>query len=84
LSIGAPESSLFGLPRTCVVPVLIDATWPQIARLNLLDLVPALEMLVFFRLGRNDHGAAPWEHGPFSWRRYSTVIASAAPSATLR
>ncbi|HSJ16971.1 MAG TPA: alpha/beta fold hydrolase [Solirubrobacterales bacterium] len=35
------------------------AMWAETSRLNLLDLVPALEMPVFFLLGRNDHWVAP-------------------------
>ena len=34
----------------------MDAMWPEVSRLNLIDLVPKLEMPVFFLLGRED----PW------------------------
>jgi pimeloyl-ACP methyl ester carboxylesterase len=37
----------------------IDAMWGEVSRLNLLELVPALQMPVFFFLGRNDHWVPP-------------------------
>jgi pimeloyl-ACP methyl ester carboxylesterase len=37
----------------------LDAMWEEAARLNLLDLVPALAMPVFFFLGRHDHWVPP-------------------------
>jgi hypothetical protein len=37
----------------------LDAMWAETARLNLLELVPALDMPVFFFLGRNDHWVPP-------------------------
>ena len=37
----------------------IDAMWPEVSRLNLVDPAPALEMPVFFFLGRNDHWVPP-------------------------
>ena len=37
----------------------LDAMWAETSRLNLLDLVPALEMPVFFFLGRKDHWVPP-------------------------
>jgi pimeloyl-ACP methyl ester carboxylesterase len=59
-SIGAPESSLLDLPRTMRgFRFSLDAMWPETSRLNLLDLVPALQMPVFFFLGRNDHWVPP-------------------------
>lgn len=33
--------------------------WPEVSRLNLIELVPALRMPVFFLLGRNDHFVPP-------------------------
>jgi pimeloyl-ACP methyl ester carboxylesterase len=33
----------------------VNAMWPEVSRLNLVELVPALQMPVFFFLGRNDH-----------------------------
>ena len=37
----------------------LDAMWAEASRLNLLDLAPALEMPVFFFLGRKDHWVPP-------------------------
>jgi pimeloyl-ACP methyl ester carboxylesterase len=54
------ESSIVELPsvmrafRSCM-----DAMWPEVSRLNLIELVPALQMPVFFFLGRNDHFVPP-------------------------
>jgi pimeloyl-ACP methyl ester carboxylesterase len=33
--------------------------WPEVSRLNLIELVPALEVPVFFFLGRKDHFVPP-------------------------
>jgi pimeloyl-ACP methyl ester carboxylesterase len=33
----------------------LDAMWTEVSRLNLIELVPALQMPVFFFLGRKDH-----------------------------
>jgi len=33
----------------------LGAMWSEVSRLNLIELVPALQMPVFFFLGRNDH-----------------------------
>lgn len=50
------ESSIFELPRTWrAFRFSLDAMWPETSRLNLLELAPALEMPVFFFLGRQDH-----------------------------
>ena len=37
----------------------MDAMWPEVSRLNLIEHVPALQMPVFFFLGRNDHWVPP-------------------------
>lgn len=37
----------------------MDVMWPEVSRLNLLRLVPALQMPVFFFLGRRDHWVPP-------------------------
>jgi pimeloyl-ACP methyl ester carboxylesterase len=59
-SVGPPESSVLDLPRAARgFRFSIDAMWPEVARLNLVDAVPALEMPVFFFLGRNDHWVPP-------------------------
>jgi pimeloyl-ACP methyl ester carboxylesterase len=55
-----PESSVFDLPRTMrAFRWTLGAMWDETARLNLFDLAPALEMPVFFFLGRNDHWVPP-------------------------
>jgi pimeloyl-ACP methyl ester carboxylesterase len=59
-SVGAPESSLLDLPRTVRgFRFSLDAMWAETSRLNLLDLVPAVQMPVFFLLGRYDHWVPP-------------------------
>jgi len=37
----------------------LGAMWPEVSRLNLIELVPALQIPVFFFLGRKDHWVAP-------------------------
>jgi hypothetical protein len=55
--LGGKELSLFELPSAWrPFHLSMDAMWPEVSRLNLVDLVPALEMPVFFLLGRKD----PW------------------------
>ncbi len=55
--LGGKEVSLFELPRAWQgFRFSMDAMWPEISSLNLVDLVPALEMPVYFLLGRKD----PW------------------------
>lgn len=55
-----PESSIFDLPRTMrAFRFSLDAMWAETSRLNLLELAPALEMPVFFFLGRKDHWVPP-------------------------
>lgn len=54
--LGAPESSLFELPR--IVRGLrfsLDAMWTEVSQLDLVKLAPAFGMPVFFFLGRKDH-----------------------------
>jgi pimeloyl-ACP methyl ester carboxylesterase len=54
------ESSIFELPGAMrAFPLCMDAMWPEVSRLNLIELVPALEMPVFFFLGRKDHVVPP-------------------------
>jgi fermentation-respiration switch protein FrsA (DUF1100 family) len=51
---------VFDLPRTMrAFRRTLDAMWEETARLNLFELAPALEVLVFFSLGCNDHGVPP-------------------------
>jgi len=63
------ESSIFDLPTTMRgFRFSLGAMWAEVSRLNLLELVPALEMPVFFFLGRKDHWvpaevSLPYIHG---------------------
>ena len=58
--LGAPEASLLDLPITIRgFRFTLEAMWPEVSRLNLLEAVPALEMPVFFFLGRRDHWIPP-------------------------
>lgn len=51
------ESSVLDLPKTLRgFRFSVDAMWPEVSRLNLLETVPELKMPVFFFLGRKD----PW------------------------
>ena len=60
IALGVRESSILDL-----LPIMrgfrfsLDAMWAETARLNLLELAPALEMPVFFFLGRKDHWVPP-------------------------
>ena len=50
------ESSIFELPADFRgFRFSLDAMWAEVSRLNLLELAPALEVPVFFLLGRKDH-----------------------------
>jgi pimeloyl-ACP methyl ester carboxylesterase len=50
------ESSIFDLPKTMRgFRFSLGAMWTEVSRLNLIELVPALQMPVFFVLGRKDH-----------------------------
>jgi pimeloyl-ACP methyl ester carboxylesterase len=58
--VGGHESSLFELPSGMRgFWFSMDAMWPEVSRLNLIELVPALQMPVFFFLGRKDHFVPP-------------------------
>lgn len=58
--LGAPESSLFDLPRVWRgFWFSLDAMLPQVSTLNMLKLVPKLTMPVFFFVGRKDHWVPP-------------------------
>ena len=60
IALGVRESSIADLPRIMRgFRFSLDAMWAETSRLNLLDLVPALDMPVFFYLGRNDHWVPP-------------------------
>jgi pimeloyl-ACP methyl ester carboxylesterase len=58
--LAGPETSLVDLPATVRgFRFSLDAMWPEVSRLNLLEAVPALEMPVFFFVGRRDHWVPP-------------------------
>src|SRR5215208_7891505 len=58
--LASEESSIFDLPSTMRgFRFSLDAMWTEVSRLNLIELVPALQMPVFFLLGRNDHWVPP-------------------------
>jgi pimeloyl-ACP methyl ester carboxylesterase len=60
IALGASESSIFELPGTLrAFHFSLDAMWPEVSQLNLLALAPALQMPVFFFLGRKDHFVPP-------------------------
>lgn len=57
--------AMFGVPESSICDVLatfrgfrfsLEAMWPEVSRLNLVDAVPELQVPVFFFLGRRD----PW------------------------
>src|ERR1700693_2654977 len=53
--LGRPESSVFELPNVLrSFRFSLDAMWAEVSVLNLVKLVPALRMPVFFFLGRRD------------------------------
>jgi pimeloyl-ACP methyl ester carboxylesterase len=58
--LGGQESSSFELPSTWRgFRFSMNAMWPEVSHLNLIELVPALQMPVFFFLGRKDHWVPP-------------------------
>lgn len=58
--LGGAESSIFDLPNILRgFRFSLDAMWAEVSTLNLMKLVPALQMPVFFFLGRNDHWIPP-------------------------
>lgn len=58
--LGRPESSVFDLPNLLHgFRFSLDAMWAEVSALNLMKLVLALQMPVFFFLGRRDHWVDP-------------------------
>ena len=58
IMVEGPERSLFDLPNLMRgFRFSIDAMWEDVSRMNLATLVPALQVPVFFLLGRHDHWA---------------------------
>ena len=54
--LGGPESSIFDLPNIVRGQLFsANAMWPEVSALNLMKSVPALQMPVFFFIGRHDH-----------------------------
>jgi pimeloyl-ACP methyl ester carboxylesterase len=57
---GRPESSILDLPNFLRgFRFSLQALWPEISRLNLLELVPVLKMPVVIFVGRRDHWVPP-------------------------
>lgn len=57
---GGPESSIFEVPKAWRgFRFTMNAMWPEVSRLNLIELVPSLHMPVFFLLGRRDRWIPP-------------------------
>jgi pimeloyl-ACP methyl ester carboxylesterase len=70
--LGGRESSIFELPTAWRgFHFTMDSMWPEVSRLNLIDLVPKLEMPVFFLLGRKD----PWVPPETSVAYFNTLTA---------
>jgi pimeloyl-ACP methyl ester carboxylesterase len=58
--LGGPESSILDLPNLVRgFRSTFDAMWPEVSKLNLLKLVPALKMPVVILVGRQDHWVPP-------------------------
>ena len=75
--LGAPESSIFDLPNVQRgFRFSIDAMWAEVSRINLMKVVPVLQMPVFFFLGRLDH----WVPSETSAAYFDALT---APSKTL-
>jgi pimeloyl-ACP methyl ester carboxylesterase len=74
---GRPESSILDLPNLVRgFRFSMDAMWPEVSTVNLIDLVPALPMPVVIFVGRRDHWVPPETSVAF-------LDALAAPSKTL-
>ena len=57
---GGPESTIVDLPGVIRgFRFTLDAMWKEVSQLNLLTLVPALQMPVFIFVGRRDHWVPP-------------------------
>ena len=58
--LGAKESSILELPSAWRgFHFTMNAMWPEVSRLNVMELVPALQMPVYFLLGREDRWVIP-------------------------
>jgi pimeloyl-ACP methyl ester carboxylesterase len=58
ITLGGPEASIFDLPNIVRGLIFCKCMWPEISALNLVQAVPALQMPVFFFIGRHDHVVA--------------------------
>ena len=60
IALSSPESSVFDLPGGLrAFWFSSKAMWAEVSKLNLLKAAPALQMPVFFFLGRHDHWVSP-------------------------
>jgi pimeloyl-ACP methyl ester carboxylesterase len=60
IALGGTESSVCDLPGLLRgFRFSMDAMWAEVSTLDLLDVAPALQMPVFFFLGRHDHWVPP-------------------------
>jgi pimeloyl-ACP methyl ester carboxylesterase len=58
--LAGPERSIFDLPNFLRgFRFSLAAMWTEVSGMNLIELVPALQMPVFFFLGRHDHWVPP-------------------------
>ena len=58
--LGGSESSIFDLASILKgFQFSFNAMWDEVSRINLLKDAPALQMPVFFLLGKNDHWVPP-------------------------
>ena len=58
--LGGQESSIFELPGAIRgFRWSMDAMWPEVSKLNLIELAPVLPLPVFLLLGRRDHWVPP-------------------------
>ena len=68
----SPESSIFDLPNIVRgFQFSLEAMWPEVSQLNLLQAAPELQVPVFFFLGRNDH----WVPAEFSVSYFNKLMA---------
>ena len=55
ITLGGPEASVLDLPNILRGVTFSECLWPEASSLNLVTAVPALDVPVFFFLGRHDH-----------------------------
>jgi len=60
IAVNGPEASIVDLPNLMrAFRFSLDAMWADVSRINLLEVAPALQMPVFFFLGRRDRWVPP-------------------------